>query len=210
MFKASKKAPDIIRVLMELIYLPTPLKSPISYRSLPKIDLGLIILLLGDGEERRQQHNVMRIRKRRLRDTNCPLELPEEDFVRLFRMTREVAVILKEGIEPMATHAFLRDNTVRRSLQPPYTGPYKILARSPTTIILDVTGKNHEGLLNFRVSWFHMIDANLVIPACQGYGRGSSGSYRAQCKGTVCVSETPLPNTHHIVMLLPFFLITQQ
>ncbi|KOB75394.1 putative gag-pol protein [Operophtera brumata] len=92
------------------------------------MDLGLIILLLGDEEERLHNHNVMRIRKRRLRDTNCPLELPEEDFVRLFR--------------PTAIHAFLRDNTVRRSLQPPYTGPYKILARRPTTITL--AGRNHE------------------------------------------------------------------
>lgn len=45
---------------------------------------------------------------------------------------------------PTASHAFLRDDTVRRSLQPPYTGPYKILGRSPKTVTLEVRGKKHE------------------------------------------------------------------
>lgn len=43
-----------------------------------------------------------------------------------------------------ATHAFLRDDTVRRPLQPPYTGPYKILARNTKTITLDIAGKKRE------------------------------------------------------------------
>lgn len=60
-----------------------------------------MVLLLGDEEERQHHHNVMPIRRRRLRDTNNPLELPEDDFVRLFRVTREVAVILVQGIEVM-------------------------------------------------------------------------------------------------------------
>lgn len=45
---------------------------------------------------------------------------------------------------PKATHAFLRDDAVRRPLQQPYTGPYKILERSAKTITLDVRGKEHE------------------------------------------------------------------
>lgn len=42
-----------------------------------------------------------------------------------------------------ASHAFLRDDTVRRSLQPPYTGPFAILDRSSDgkTITLDIAGK---------------------------------------------------------------------
>lgn len=42
-----------------------------------------------------------------------------------------------------ATHVFLRDDTVRRSLQPPYTGPHLILARASDdkTMTLDIKGK---------------------------------------------------------------------
>ncbi|XP_072934931.1 uncharacterized protein [Epargyreus clarus] len=42
-----------------------------------------------------------------------------------------------------STHVFLRDDTVRRSLQPPYLGPYAILDRSSDgkTLTLDIKGK---------------------------------------------------------------------
>lgn len=43
-----------------------------------------------------------------------------------------------------ATHVFLRDDTVRRSLQPPYKGPYEILARNDKNLTLNVAGKRHE------------------------------------------------------------------
>ena len=68
------------------------------------MDSGLLVLLLGDEEERQHHHNVMRIRRRRLKDTKNPLEFTEEDFVRLFPVTREVAVILVEEIEMYRGH----------------------------------------------------------------------------------------------------------
>lgn len=42
------------------------------------------------------------------------------------------------------THVFLRDDTVRRALQPPYTGPFKVLERScdGKTFTLNVKGRN--------------------------------------------------------------------
>lgn len=42
---------------------------------------------------------------------------------------------------PTATHVFLRDDTVRRPLQPPYTGPYKVLIRRDKTLTLDINGR---------------------------------------------------------------------
>lgn len=43
---------------------------------------------------------------------------------------------------PASTHVFLRDDTVRRPLQPPYTGPYEIIKRTDKTITLSIRGKN--------------------------------------------------------------------
>ena len=40
-----------------------------------------------------------------------------------------------------ATHVFLRQDGVRRSLQPPYSGPYKVLERSDKTLKLLVRGQ---------------------------------------------------------------------
>ncbi|KAL4719652.1 hypothetical protein ACJJTC_002004 [Scirpophaga incertulas] len=40
-----------------------------------------------------------------------------------------------------ATHVFLRDDTVRRSLQPPYSGPHCVLSRTDKTIALDLGGR---------------------------------------------------------------------
>ncbi|CAG4931271.1 unnamed protein product [Parnassius apollo] len=40
----------------------------------------------------------------------------------------------------LATHVFLRDDTVRRP-QPPYTGPLAILQRRDKTLTLDVNGR---------------------------------------------------------------------
>ena len=40
-----------------------------------------------------------------------------------------------------ARFVFLRDDRVRRSLQPPYTGPYEVLARDDKTLTLRVRGK---------------------------------------------------------------------
>lgn len=45
-----------------------------------------------------------------------------------------------------ATHAFLRDDTVRRPLQPPYTGPYQVIDRASDgkTMTLVIKGKRVE------------------------------------------------------------------
>lgn len=60
---------------------------------------------------------------------------------------------------PTATHAFLRDDTVRRPLQPPYTGPHKILDRNSKTITLDILGRKSEVSVD-RVKPAHL-DAEL-------------------------------------------------
>lgn len=65
---------------------------------------------------------------------------------------------------PSATHAFLRDDTVRRPLQPPYTGPYKILTRSSKTVTLDVGGKKHEVSID-RVKPAHLEADSSLAPA---------------------------------------------
>ncbi|CAB3228449.1 unnamed protein product [Arctia plantaginis] len=42
-----------------------------------------------------------------------------------------------------SSHVFIRDNTVHRSLQPLYTGPYKVIDRAEDnkTVIIDVKGR---------------------------------------------------------------------
>ncbi|XP_063616095.1 uncharacterized protein LOC134789418 [Cydia splendana] len=41
----------------------------------------------------------------------------------------------------IATHVFLRDDSVRRSLQPPYTGPYLVKQRQGKTLTIDINGR---------------------------------------------------------------------
>lgn len=45
---------------------------------------------------------------------------------------------------PTASHVFLRDDTVRRPLQQPYTGPYKIINRKEKTMTINIRGKSVE------------------------------------------------------------------
>ena len=44
-----------------------------------------------------------------------------------------------------STHVFLRDDTVKRPLQPPYRGPFQVLRRSGKFFTIDVKGK-HENV----------------------------------------------------------------
>ncbi|CAK1580096.1 unnamed protein product [Parnassius mnemosyne] len=53
--------------------------------------------------------------------------------------TRSSTFIFKDLAS--ATHVFLRDDTVRRPLQPPYTGPHAILQRRDKTLTLDVNDR---------------------------------------------------------------------
>jgi hypothetical protein len=40
-----------------------------------------------------------------------------------------------------STHVFLRQNAVRRPLDPPYSGPYKVLARTNKTMRITINGR---------------------------------------------------------------------
>ncbi|CAK1591943.1 unnamed protein product [Parnassius mnemosyne] len=53
--------------------------------------------------------------------------------------TRPSTFIFKD-LAP-TTHVFLRDDAVRRPLQPPYTGPHAVLQRRDKTLTLDVNGR---------------------------------------------------------------------
>ncbi|KAJ8709961.1 hypothetical protein PYW07_009327 [Mythimna separata] len=43
-----------------------------------------------------------------------------------------------------ATHVFLREGPGRRSLQAPYTGPHRVLARDQKTVDIEVYGKRQK------------------------------------------------------------------
>lgn len=45
---------------------------------------------------------------------------------------------------PTSSHAFLRDDSVRRPLTPAYTGPHRILQLKTKTVVLDINGKSTE------------------------------------------------------------------
>ncbi|XP_022129407.2 uncharacterized protein LOC111003287 [Pieris rapae] len=82
------------------------------------------------------------------------MENPADFVVRLRRKMAEVQptpasrhgnkrpFVFKEL--PGATHIFLHDDTVRRPLQPPYTGPFKVLkyATDGKTLNIDLKGKD--------------------------------------------------------------------
>lgn len=62
-----------------------------------------------------------------------------------------------------ATHVLLRDDTVRRPLQPPYTGPFRILRRRDKTLTLDVNGKESTVSVD-RVKPAHL-DSDVFSPS---------------------------------------------
>ena len=50
------------------------------------------------------------------------------------------------------THVFLRKDSVRAPLTPPYTGPYRVLVRTDKLFTLDVCGKKETVSID-RVKW---------------------------------------------------------
>ncbi|KAL4720821.1 hypothetical protein ACJJTC_004585 [Scirpophaga incertulas] len=69
-----------------------------------------------------------------------------------------------------ATHVFLRDDTVRRSLQPPYSGPHCVLSRTDKTITLDLGGRQ------ITVSIDRVKPAHIDIGSQVGTSQSSSPS----------------------------------
>ncbi|CAH2062826.1 unnamed protein product, partial [Iphiclides podalirius] len=56
-----------------------------------------------------------------------------------------------------ATHVFLRDDTVRPSLKPPYSGPHKVVSRTEKTITITVGDRNTQVSLD-RVKPAYIVD----------------------------------------------------
>lgn len=63
-----------------------------------------------------------------------------------------------------ATHAFLRDDAVRRPLQPPYSGPYRILRMRDKTATLDIRGREVE-VSSDRIKPAHVVADEPACPA---------------------------------------------
>ncbi|XP_026481841.1 uncharacterized protein LOC113389018 [Ctenocephalides felis] len=55
-----------------------------------------------------------------------------------------------------STHVFLRNDTVRKSLQPPYSGPYKVIDRSDKTFTIQKATQNIKASID-RVKPAYML-----------------------------------------------------
>ncbi|XP_031329662.1 uncharacterized protein LOC116164093 [Photinus pyralis] len=65
------------------------------------------------------------------------------------------------------SHVFLRDDTVRRSLQPPYTGPYAVIRRDSKTVTIRYKGSEMRVSMD-RVKPAYLLDVDTTpspIPA---------------------------------------------
>lgn len=81
-------------------------------------------------------------------------EDPADFIVRLRRQVsrlRPVSASRHSTVQPFifqdlssCTHVFLRDDSVRHSLQPPYTGPYLVLNRDEKTFTIRINGKDSK------------------------------------------------------------------
>ena len=69
------------------------------------------------------------------------------------------------------THVFVRNDAVRKPLQQPYTGPYKVLHRTPKYFVLDVQGKKET----FSID------------------RLKQAFLESDCDITTCISKDPTP-----------------
>ena len=60
------------------------------------------------------------------------------------------------------THVFVRDDSVRKPLQPPYRGPFRVVERQDKYFILDINGKNDSVSIDrLKVAY---VDDNLLFP----------------------------------------------
>jgi len=110
---------DLTTTSAELVY-GEPLRLPGSLLACPtetntKEDISELVVRL--------RHQVSR-----LRPVSGSRHIKEQTFV-----FQDLA---------KCTHVFLRDDTVRRALTTPYTGPYKVLKRDDKTITIQILGKS--------------------------------------------------------------------
>ncbi|XP_047997271.1 uncharacterized protein LOC125234893 [Leguminivora glycinivorella] len=59
-----------------------------------------------------------------------------------------------------ATHVFLRHDAVRKPLQPPYTGPYRVISRGDKVFKIDIRGKPVSVSID-RVKPAHMLEEDI-------------------------------------------------
>ncbi|XP_064482976.1 uncharacterized protein LOC135395816 [Ornithodoros turicata] len=67
-----------------------------------------------------------------------------------------------------SSHVFLRTDAVRRSLQPPYTGPHPVLSRTPKTSIIRVNGRE-ETVSNDRLKPAHVLNPDVSAEALASF-----------------------------------------
>lgn len=86
-----------------------------------------------------------------------------------------------------ATHVLLRDDTVRRPLQPPYSGPHRILKRRDKTLTLALNGRESTVSVD-RVKPAH-IESGILLSSNASY----TPPLPAPASPTV-VSRPPVPS----------------
>lgn len=64
-----------------------------------------------------------------------------------------------------ASHVFLRQDALRKSLQPPYSGPYKVLERGSKTFKLDVKGKSVTVTIDRLKPYYTLTDTDAPTTA---------------------------------------------
>jgi len=65
------------------------------------------------------------------------------------------------------THVFVSHDAVRKPLDPPYDGPYKVLCRQAKCFVLDINGHRKTTTINSLKPAFlesHLLPANSLIP----------------------------------------------
>ncbi|XP_064468627.1 uncharacterized protein LOC135381622 [Ornithodoros turicata] len=83
---------------------------------------------------------------RPLHGSACLPRPPQTSFFATLQFTPTRAVASSPPFVPSelgtTSHVFLRTDRLRRALEPPYSGPYKVLRRSPKTFVIDVHGQH--------------------------------------------------------------------